>query len=34
MAHEDLARMIRFIGKQDGRVKIVRSKRRAKGRYR
>jgi hypothetical protein len=34
MAHEELARMIRFIGKQDGRVKIVRSKRRAKGRYR
>ncbi len=28
MAHEEFARMVRFIAKQDGRVKIVRTNRR------
>ena len=33
MAHEAFARQIRFIGKQDGRVKIVRSKTRKRGKF-
>ena len=33
MAHEAFARQVRFIGKQDGRVKIVRSKTRKRDKF-